>query len=469
MSADARPIFNTVQPGTMNPTEAWSGRLGFILATIGSAVGLGSIWKFPYELGANGGSAFLFFYLLFLVLIVVPLMLAEMAIGRRGRGDPATSIAAVAAEHGAGRRWAVFGVLGVVTSFLILSFYSVIGGWTIRYALHTAWNGLPPLAPRAAQAEFDAFLASPAEMAGYHALFMALTAVVVARGVSGGIERAVRLLMPALFVLMAGLAAYGVIEGDVPATLRFLLRLDPAQLTARTALEALGLGFFSIGVGLGLMITYAAYSGVEVDLTRAAIISVVADTVISLLAGIAVFPIVFAHGLDPASGPGLVFVTLPLAFAQMPFGLWAAVAFYVLLFIAALASAISLLEPLVALLVRRRGWRRPRAALIGATVCFTLGLANVLSFSTWAGWHPLGFMASFADASVFDLLDHATSNVLLPVGGMAIALFAGRAVPPRLLVEELRLGPRGAMAMLVALRYVVPAGILAATLSWLAG
>ena len=451
----------------MNQSEAWSGRAGFILATIGSAIGLGSIWKFPYEVGANGGSAFLLFYVAGLVLIVIPLMLAEMAIGRRGRGDPASSIAAVAAGQGASRRWAAFGVLGIVCGFLILSFYSVIGGWTIRYALHTAWAGLPPADPQAVRAEYERFLASPVEMLGYQALFMAATAVIVARGVAGGIERAVKVLMPALAALMVALAAYGVIEGDLQATLRFLLRLDTQYLTAGTALEALGLGFFSIGVGLGLMITYAAYSGAEVDLTQVALVSVVADTAISLLAGLAVFPIVFAHGLDPAGGPGLVFVTLPLAFAQMPFGWGAAMAFYVLLFVAALASAISMLEPLVARLVSRHAMRRPAAAVAGAVACFVLGVASVLSFSLWSGWFPLGGIDAFARATVFDLLDQLTSNLLLPIGGLAIALFTGWALPRRLLVEELRLGPRSATTVVIALRWVVPAGILAAALSWL--
>jgi NSS family neurotransmitter:Na+ symporter len=448
------------------PSEAWSGRAGFILATIGSAVGLGSIWKFPYEVGANGGSAFLLFYLVGLVLIVVPLMLAEMAIGRRGRGDPSKSFATVAAAHGADRRWAAFGVLGVITCFLILSFYSVIGGWTIRYAVHTAWAGLAGVDPQAVRAEYDDFLASPVQMLGYHALFMAVTAAIVARGVAGGIEQAVKLLMPALAVLMVALAAYGVIEGDVRSTLQFLLRLDATYITPRTALTALGLGFFSIGVGAGLMITYAAYGGADVDLVQVTFVSVSADTAISLLAGLAVFPIVFAHGLDPAGGPGLVFVTLPLAFAQMPFGWGAALAFYALLFVAALASAISLLEPMVALLVRRRGWRRSVAAVTGASFCFLAGIPTVLSFNAWSDWFPLGGIEEFAAATAFDLIDQLTSDLLLPVGGLAIAAFAGWVIPRRVLMEELRLGPMAAKALAILLRFVVPAGILATALSW---
>ncbi len=443
----------------------WSGRTGFVLATIGSAVGIGSIWKFPYEVGANGGSTFVLLYVLGLVLVVVPLMLAEFAIGRRGRADPAGSIAAVAQAAGSSRRWAAAGVLGVLTGYLILSFYSVIGGWTLGYAVETALYGLPGADPRAVAARFDAFLASPWQMLGWHALFMAASAGVVVRGVEKGIETAAKVLMPLLVALMLLLAAWSIAEGDLAATLRFLLEPDLRHLNARTALEALGLGFFSIGVGLGMMITYAAYSGAEISLKQVVVASVAADTVISLLAGLAVFPIVFAHGLDPASGPRLVFVTLPLAFAGMPFGTTAAIAFFALLCVAALASAISLLELVVALLMRQMRWRRATAVAIAASSCFAAGIATVLSFNAWAHWRPLASLGIASSATFFDVLDQLTSNLMLPLGGLAIALFAGWAAPQRLLAEELRLGPTGARALRFALRYVAPLGIAAATLS----
>ena len=343
--------------------ETWSGRGGFILATVGSAVGLGSIWKFPYEVGANGGTAFVFFYIAGLMFIVVPLMFAEFAIGRRGRGDASASIEAVAAEHNRGRLWALAGILGVVTGFLILSFYSVIGGWTIAYAVDTALNGLGAPDAAAAQARYDALLASPARLIFYHGLFMLASGAVVMRGVGGGIEMASKLLMPVLVLLMGILlAVYAMIEGDLAATVRFLFQFDFAHFTARAAIEALGLGFFSIGVGLSLMITYAAYAPPGDRASRRwRSSSAVADTAISFLAGFAVFPIVFSHGLDPASGAGLVFVTLPIAFADMPFGDVAAVAFFVLLFVAALASAISMLELVVATLRRASAGRGVRA------------------------------------------------------------------------------------------------------------
>lgn len=445
--------------------DTWSGRTGFILATIGSAVGIGSIWKFPYEVGSNGGSAFLLFYMLGLVLIVVPLMFAEFAIGRRGRGDPVTSIAEVAAQHGRSRRWALAGLVGVVTGFLVLSFYSVIGGWTLAYAIETVTRGLPGMTPEAIRMYYERFLASALQLTLYHALFMAAAAAIVARGVARGIEAAATLLMPLLVVLMLALATYAIIEGDTPSALRFLFKLHPADLTARAALEALGLGFFSIGVGLGLMITYAAYSAPEIDLKQVAIVSVIADSAISLLAGLIVFPIVFAHGLDPASGAGLVFVTLPLAFAQLPFGAAAAAAFFALLFVAALTSAISMLEVIVALLHRRYQWSRSKAAWLAAAACFIVGLATVLSFNVWANWYPLARIGDFATATVFDLLDHATSNLLLPLGGLALSLFAGWAIPARVLDDELKLSSHGSALLRFVLRYVAPLGIVAATLA----
>jgi NSS family neurotransmitter:Na+ symporter len=445
------------------PRETWSGRLGFILATIGSAVGLGSIWKFPYEVGSNGGGAFVLTYLAGLAFIVLPLMFAEFAIGRRGGGDAATSIETVAASCGASRFWGLVGILGIVTGFLILSFYSVIGGWTIAYALETIWYGLPHAEAQAVRARYEDLLGSPVRLSIYHAVFMTITAIVVARGVSRGIEAAAKVLMPILIVLMLGLAIYSMVQGDARAALHYLFRPDVSHFTARAAVEAIGLGFFSIGVGMSLMITYGAYAKENIDLKEVAIVSIVADTAISLLAGMTVFPIVFAHKLDPAAGAGLVFVTLPLAFAAIPYGHLAAISFFVLLFVAALASAISILELAVAFLVRRCNWRRQHASFVAGALCFVLGLASVLSFNLWSDWFPLGAGSAFAKATVFDLLDDITSNMLLPLIGLALAVFAGWVLPVDLLMSELRVSARSSQIIRGLLRYVVPAGILAAT------
>jgi NSS family neurotransmitter:Na+ symporter len=273
--------------------------------------------------------------------------------------------------------------------------------------------------------------------------------------VGRGIEAACKVLMPLLAALMLALACYSALFGDLGATLRFLFRLEASTFTARAALDALGLGFFSIGVGFGLMITYAAYAGRQIDLTQAALWSIGADTAISLLAGLAVFPVVFASALDPASGPGLVFVTLPLAFSRMPFGSLAAVGFFALLLVAAMASAISMLEVAVAILKGRFGWGRVRASATLGAGCLVAGLASVFSFNLWSHWTPTPFAA----------LDHLTSNVLLPAGGLALALFAGWALPKEVLAGELGLAPRAAALLRWLLRWPTPALIAATALA----
>ena len=444
--------------------DSWTGRVGFILATIGSAVGIGSIWKFPYEVGSNGGAGFVLFYLLGLVLIVVPLMLAEFAIGRRGGADAIRSLALVARASDASPLWAGLGLLGAATGFLVLSFYSVIGGWTICYAVDTLRFGLPGGDPHASQARFDALLAEPAWMATCHAVFMVMTGAIVARGIARGIEAACKVLMPVLMVLIVGLAAYSVIEGDLGATLRFLFGLRLDTFTSRAALEALGLGFFSIGVGFALMTTYAAYAGRDIDLREVALVTVVGDTAISLLSGFAVFPIVFANGLDPSSGPGLIFVTLPLAFSRMPAGVLAAIGFYLLLLVAALASAISMLE-LVAAPLARKGWSRGSATMLSSLTMWALGLVTVLSFNVWSDWHPLAAVPGLGHANWFEAIDHLTSNVMLPLGGFGLTLFAGWITPNRLLREELGLEREALAVLRVLLRYVVPLAILAVALA----
>jgi neurotransmitter:Na+ symporter, NSS family len=306
------------------------------------------------------------------------------------------------------------------------------------------------------QARFDGLLAAPVTMAAYHLVFMVVVAFIVARGISGGIEAACKILMPALIGLVIALGLFSMTQGDPMATLRFLFRLEPAQITLRVALDALGLGFFSIGVGFSMMITYAAYAGAEIDLRQVAIVTILGDTAVSMAAGLAVFPMVFAEGLDPAAGPGLMFVTLPLAFAKIPGGTFAAVGFFVLLVVAGIASGISMLEMPVALLTRR-GWSRRDAVVAAATACWSCGLPVVLLFNHWAHWYPLAAVPIFAKATVFDVLDHVTSNMMLPLGGIALALFAGWTQPTRLFVEELGIGPRAARLLRFLLRYLVPA------------
>jgi NSS family neurotransmitter:Na+ symporter len=343
----------------------------------------------------------------------------------------------------------------------------VIAGWALAYVVDTVRHGLAGPAAPLVQARYDGLLASPARMTLYHTVFMAATGVIVARGIAGGIERAARYLMPALIVLIVLLAVYSVSQGDAVAALRFLFEVDLQRLSPRIALEALGLGFFSIGVGLSVMITYAAYAGAEVDLRTVAIVTLLSDTAISLLAGLAVFPVVFAERLDPSSGPGLMFVTLPLAFARMPLGAAVAVAFFVLLSTAALASAMSLLEMPVALTQRWLGWSRPAATLASAAACWGLGLASVLSFNAWSQWYPLAGIPGLATATAFGCLDRLASNGILPLGGFGLAIFGGWVMQPAVLVDELRLGRASGRMIVLTLRYVAPIGIGAASIAYL--
>jgi len=436
----------------------WSGRIGFILAAMGSAVGLGSIWKFPYEVGENGGGGFLLFYVLGLLLVVVPLMLAEFAIGRAGRGDAAASVFRLAEAAGRSRRWGLVGLLGVVTGFIVLTYYAVIAAITMAYIPIALGGGLSEASKESAAAVFAAVTGNPWTLAAWQAAFLALCALIAARGIEHGLEVACKILMPLLLALMLLLVGYALREGDVGATLRFLFTLSAEGLTPRAALEALGLGFFSIGVGMGLMITYAAYAGAQFNLRRISLITVLGDTLISILAGLAIFPIVFARGLDPAEGPALMFVTLPLAFAELPFASLVAAAFFLLLFVAALASAMSMVELATAPLLRWTGFGRGRLAFGVAGAAWIAGLPTLLSFSSWAGLRPLAGVPGFAEANLYDVIDGLASNLLLPLSGILLAVFAGWFLSRRILSTELGEAWSGSLRFL--LRYLVPFLIL---------
>ncbi|WP_374448983.1 sodium-dependent transporter [Stella sp.] len=439
----------------------WSGRIGFLMASIGSAVGLGSIWKFPYEVGENGGGAFLAFYLLGMVLVVVPLLLAEFAMGRRGGGDVLTSIAVCAEAAGRSPAWRWGGAIAILGGFLILTYYAVIAGMTLDYALAAAAGRFTGIDAAGARAGFEALAADPWRLALWQALFLGLTVAIVARGIGGGIERACTWLMPVLVLLVVLLVVHGAAGDGFAAAARFLFEPRPGAITARTAIEALGLGFFSIGVGLGVMVTYAAYAGADIRLGSAAAVVILGDTALSVLAGLAVFPLVFAHGLDPAGGASLVFVTLPIAFGGIAGGAVLGFLFFVLLAVAALASAMSLLELLVAPLVQRAGWGRGPAALVSGLAVFLGGIPTVLSFNRWQDVRPLAYLAGWEDADIFETVDIAASNLLLPAAGIAFALFVGFVMGPAAVATALGLSERRAGWLAAALRWVVPPAIAA--------
>ena len=443
-------------------TESWSGRLAFILASIGAAVGLGNIWKFPYTLGSSGGSAFVLIYVVAILLVATPIMLAEMIIGRHARRSAPAAMRTLAEQQGASGRWAVVGWMGLFALFLVLSFYSVIAGWTAAYLVKSAGGGISGLSAEQVGGDFGAFLHSPGQMIFWHGLFTAVTIFIVSRGVKVGLERVVRVLMPALFVTLVALVINSAFTGDFSTAVRFLFTADLSKITPYVVLAAVGQAFFSVNVGVGAVLTYSAYLPKDVNLFRSAIIVAMGDTLVALLAGLAIFPIVFANGLDPAEGPGLIFVTLSTAFAQMPGGSIIGTGFFLMILFAALTSSISMLETMTARIFEIRGITRTAAASMIGAGTFLLGLVTVFSFSTWENTFPLGQFEVFATKTPFDLIDYLVSNVLMPLGGMLYAIFAGWWLSRQTLLSEIGLGD-GALFKLwmVLVRIIAPLAVAA--------
>ncbi len=446
-----------VQPA--HPT--WSSRLTFLMAAVGAAVGLGNIWKFPYMAGANGGGAFVLVYLIAVLLVAIPILVGETLIGRRGRQSPPLAMRNLARAEGRSPWWGLVGWLGMLTAFLILSYYSVIAGWAVAYAFKAGAGGLTGITGETAPATFQAVLADPWRMTIWHGVFMALTVLIVIRGLNRGIERAVKVLMPALFVALLIMVGYSAVTGDFAAGFGFLFDFDFSKITGPVALEAVGQAFFSIGVAMALMMTYGSYLPRDISIPRMSFAIAAADTLVALLAGLAIFPLVFANGLDPAEGPGLIFVTFPLAIGNMPAGLLFGTIFFALLTVAALTSTIALMEPMVAWAVESRGITRQRAAILAGVTAWVLGIATVLSFNHWADFHPLGRIGRFAEATIFDLIDYLTANIMLPVGALLMALFVGWWVRPASSRDELAIDrPWAYEAWLWLMRIVAPLALI---------
>lgn len=455
--------------GTAREGDKWSSKAAFILAAIGSAVGLGNLWRFPYVAGENGGGAFVLFYILCVLLIGLPVLVSELFIGRRGGMSAVGSVVKIAKAEGRSGWWAMQSWLGMIGAFIILTFYSVIAGWVLAYVVMIGGDlfaaigrdGLGGLAAGAfagrsqeeVAAELGALLNDPGRMIFYHALFMIITVAIVMRGVKGGIETAVTILMPAFFVLLLLLLAFALIEGDAAGGADFLLgvRLQDMELAdgsirhglfhgltdGSVVSAALGQAFFSIGLGSALMATYGAYMKNDQDLPRAARTVAIADTGVGIVAGLAIFPIVFAMGLAAEAGPTLMFKTLPLAFHGMPVGGVFGLAFFILAFFAAVTSSIALLETSTKWVDEQtKADRRLVSATIIGVVIFAIGIFNALSqvptvgpngedqATFWNTWQPLGGMALFEGMVLLDFLSAAT-DLILPIAGFITAVFAG--------------------------------------------
>jgi NSS family neurotransmitter:Na+ symporter len=427
--------------------------MAFILAVTGSAVGLGNIWKFPYVAGQNGGGAFVIVYLLCVFLIGMPVMMSEILIGRRGRRNPVATMALLGEEEGSSRRWQWIGALGVVGGILILSYYSVIAGWTLAYIVKSVTGAFTGANADTVAGEFYNFVGDWRLVALCHTLFMSLTIFVVARGVERGLEQAVRFMVPALLLLLLVLLGYAVSSGHFGEALVFMFSPDFDKLTWDSALAAMGQAFFTLSIGMGAIMAYGAYLPEETSITAASGAVVTADTLIAILAGLVIFPLVFANGLSTAEGPGLVFQTLPLALGQMPGGAFFSTIFFVLLSFAAWTSGIGLMEPAVAWLVERHNRTRAQAATMVGGLIWLLGFGTVLSFNVLASLR-------FGKGTIFDNLDHLTNNIMLPIGGLLIAVFAGWVMCRNSTADEL--GGSGAFYRLwrFLARFVVPVGIM---------
>lgn len=390
--------------------EQWGSKIGFILAAAGSAVGLGNIWRFPYITGQYGGAAFVVVYMALVIIIGSSVMLAEMAIGRKAQLNAVGSF-----QKLAGGLWPIVGWMGIVSGFTILSFYGVIGGWTIKYFFHSFTGLMAESAAGKAGDVFGAFVSNPTMVIAYQAVFMITTVWVVYKGVGEGIEKYCKFLMPALFLILFVLIARSVTLEGAAKGLDFYLKPDFSKITGTTIAAALGQAFFSLSLGMGCMITYGSYVDKQTTLPSSAVQVCVIDTMVAFLAGLVIFPAVFAFGVDAGAGPGLTFVTLPSVFAMMPGAMiWSAL-FFLLLYIAALTSAISLLEVVSAYFIDR-GWSRPKAAIIMGFLIFALGVPCATSLSG----APKVYGKDFLDA-----MDFLSSNVLLPLGGVFISLFVG--------------------------------------------
>jgi len=399
------------------PSRAlWASRLGFILAAAGSAVGLGNIWKFPYITGQNGGGAFALVYLVCIAIVGLPIMMAELMIGRHTRRD---AVGAFIQLEGNRSFWQAAGWVSVGAAFIICSYYSVVAGWTLDYVYRAVTGSFTGQSAETIESMFGGLISDGPRQMLWHMIFMLLCLGIVIGGVQKGIERWSKILMPVLFVLLALLFMNGLFSKGAWEGITFMFRPDFSKLTPGSVLEAMGHSFFTLSLGMAAMITYGSYLSRSEDLLAASLRVVVLDTVIALMAGLAIFSVVFSVGMEPAAGPGLVFKTIPVVFSKIPGGALLAIVFFLLLSFAALTSNISLLEAQVAYLIDERGWGRKRATLFLAGLAFVVGIPTALSYNSLSEWTIIG------DRVFFDSADLLASNYLLPISGLLISIYVG--------------------------------------------
>ncbi|PPA69983.1 sodium-dependent transporter [Jeotgalibacillus proteolyticus] len=409
--------------------QQWSSKLGFVLAAAGSAIGLGAIWKFPYMAGSNGGSIFLIFFILFTVLIAGPILLAEFVIGRRGKKDAISTFKKLAPST----PWPIIGILGTVVAIIILSFYSVVGGWILSYLARSATGGLSNLTQAQYGSLFESIIANPIEVLGAQMIFMLITIIIVSGGIQNGIEKASTFMMPALLILFVVLAIRSLTLEGASEGIAYLFIPDWSYFTAKTMLLALGQSFFALSVGVSVMITYASYLTDRDNLGRSTISVATLNIIISILASLVIFPAVFALGFEPGEGPGLVFVVLPAVFNELAFGGIFMFVFLVLLLFATLTSAFSILEIVVASFSRGQDRKRTKYTWLAGALIFVVGIPSALSFGVLTDITIMNYL-------IFDFADYITASFGLPLGALLICLFIGFQLKKEDVYEELQKG-----------------------------
>lgn len=396
--------------------EQWGSKIGFVLAAAGSAVGLGNIWRFPYLVGENGGAVFIFIYLICVAVIGLPVIISEVIIGRNAQKDPVGSFKKLSNNN---PFWKGVGFLGVFTGFIILSYYNVIAGWCLGYIVEAVKGSFQTITDTAqAVALFSRLSGSGSWSVPYLTIFMALTVSIVYFGVTRGIEKSSKIMMPSLIIIILILVVRGITLENSKAGILYLLKPNFANVTGRTVLVALGQAFFSLSIGMGVMITYGSYLSKENNIPSQATRIVVIDTSVSLLAGFMIFPAIFALGLKPHQGPSLLFNTAPILFNYIPGGYWFRILFFILLALAALTSTISLLEVITAYFVDEFKLNRKMIAIIGGAISLLLGIPSALSFGRWSSFQIMKL-------SIFNFCDYLASNICLPIGGLFITIFVG--------------------------------------------
>ncbi len=406
--------------------DGFSSKFGVIAAAAGSAIGLGNIWRFPYVLGNNGGAAFLIIYLIAIVGIGIPVMLSEFSIGRMTQRNAFGAFKQLKPKSA----WYLVGIMGILAAFLIMSFYSTVAGWTMEYLYQAITHQFQGQDTVSLDLHFKEFIASGTMPVIWQMIFILLTSLIVVMGIKNGIEKSTKILMPMLFVIIIILVIRSITLTGAGQGLRFLFTPDFSKITPMVILEAIGQAFFSLSIGMGVLITYGSYIQKDDNLIKSAVFISLSDTLIALLSGIAIFPAVFAFGIEPNSGPGLVFITLPNLFNQMPAGYIFSIFFFILLLIAALTSSISLLEVVVAFVTEQFHWKRKPVAFVLSFVFIITGLLSTLSLGSWS--HIKVFGLNF-----FDLFDWTSANLLLPLGGLLIVIFTGWVLNRKALQKEI--------------------------------